>query len=80
MTLKGKSPGDQFFQLHVAKLFGDEVSFETEEVYKKRKESGSELGVILRLCGMTNFTKHSPIGRAFYNPINKPRIINLPNM
>ena len=78
MTLKGKAPGEQFFQLHVSKLWGDEVSFETEEVYKKRKESGSELGIILRLCGMTNFTKHSPIGRAFYNKENKPRIVNLP--
>lgn len=78
MTIKGKSPGEQFFQLHVAKLWGDEVSFETEEVYKKRKESGSELGIIPRLCGMTNFTKHSPTGRAFYKPENKRKVINLP--
>lgn len=78
MNLKGKNPGQGFFQLHVSKLWGDEVSFETEEVYKCRKESGSELGIIYRLCGMTNFVKHSPIGRIFYNPKNQAKIVNLP--
>lgn len=78
MTLKGKAPGEQFYQLHVSKLWGDEVSFETEQVYKARKESGSEVGMILRLCGMTNFTRHSPAGRAFYNQKNQAQIINLP--
>lgn len=78
MTLKGKSPGEQFYQLHVEKLWGDEVSFETEEIYKKRKEALSEKGAILRLAGMTDFTKHSPIGEVFCSLKNKKHIINLP--
>ena len=78
MTLKGKSPGEQFYQLHVEKMWGDEVSFETPEIYKKRRDSGSELGVINRLAGMTNFTKQSPAGKTFYDPKNKEKVINLP--
>jgi len=78
MTLKGKSPGEQFYQLHVSKLWGDEVSFETEEVFKKRQDSVSELGAIIRLAGMTNFTTHSPIGRIFNDLANKIKIINYP--
>lgn len=78
LTLKGKTPGEQFYQLHVKKLWGDEVSFETQEVFEKRKESLSELGAVIRLSGMTNFLRHSPIGKTFYAPENKKQIINLP--
>lgn len=78
MRLRGKAPGEQFYQLHVQKLWGDEVSFETEDVYAKRKESLSEFGAVIRLGGMTNFTRHSPIGKIFYDPDNKDKIINLP--
>lgn len=78
ITLKGKSPGEQFYQLHVEKMWGDEVSFETEEVFKKRRDSGGELGCIHRQAGMTNFTRHSPAGKTFYDPKNKNNIINLP--
>ena len=78
MALQGKEPGNQFYQLHVEKIWGDEVSFETEEVYKKRVESCAELGMIERLAGMTNFTRHSPIGKMFYNPQNKNKIMNYP--
>lgn len=78
LTLKGKSPGDQFYQLHVSKLWGDEVSFETRSVYEKKKESFSELGVVMRLAGMTNFAKYSPIGETFYDGNNKEHVINYP--
>jgi len=78
ITLKGKSPGEQWYQLHVEKYWGDEVSFETEEVFKKRRDSGSELGCIQRLAGMTNFTRHSPSGKTFFDPKNKDKIINYP--
>ncbi len=78
IKLQGKNPGDQFYQLHVAKMWGDEVSFETETVFKKRRDSGSELGVINRQGGMTNFTRHSPAGKSFYDPKNKNKVINLP--
>ena len=78
MTLKGKNPGEQFYQIHANKFWGDEVSFETDKVYKKRKESVSELGAIIRLAGMTDFPRHSPTGKLFTNVDNKKHIINLP--
>lgn len=78
LTLKGKTPGEQFYQLHVKKLWGDEVSFETQEVFEKRKESLSEVGAVIRLSGMTNFVRHSPIGKTFYAPENQEKLINLP--
>ena len=78
ITLKGKSPGEQFYQLHVDKMWADEVSFETEEVFKKRRDSGGELGCIHRQAGMTNFVRNSPAGKSFYDPKNKKNIINLP--
>ncbi len=78
MTLKGKAPGEQFYQLHVDKMWGDETSFETEEVYKKRRDSGGELGCINRLAAMTNFTRHSIAGKAFFDNKNRNNIINLP--
>ena len=78
ITLKGKSPGEQFYQLHVDKMWADEVSFETEEVFKKRRDSGGELGCIHRQAGMTNFTRHSPAGKSFFDPKNKDNVLNLP--
>ena len=78
LTIKGKNPGEQFYQLHAKKLWGEEVSFETQEIYEKRKEAVSELGAIIRLAGMTDFTKHSPIGQSFSDLENKSKIINLP--
>jgi len=79
MNLKAKKdPGDQFFQKHFKKLWGEEMSFETEEVFNKRKESASELGVIERFAGMTNFTKYMPAGQMFYDLKNRGKVINLP--
>lgn len=78
ITLDGKSPGKQWYQVHVDKMWGDEVSFETEEVFKKRRDSVGELGAINRQAGMTNFTKHSPAGKAFYDQKNRNKVLNLP--
>jgi len=78
MTLKGKNPGEQFYQIHAEKFWGDEVSFETDKVHKKRTESESELGAIHRLAGMTDFPRYSPIGKIFTNNKNQKHIINLP--
>lgn len=78
ITLKGKSPGDQWYQVHVEKMWGDEVSFETEEVFKKRRDSVGEKGCIHRQAGMTNFTRHSPAGKSFFDPKNKEKVLNLP--
>jgi len=78
ITLQGKSPGEQFYQLHVDKMWGDEVSWETEEVFKARRDSVGELGCIFRHAGMTNFTRHSPAGKSFYEPRNIKKVLNYP--
>lgn len=78
MNLQSKNPGHQFYGKHMKKLWVEEASFETEKVYDKRKDALSELGAVIRLSGMTNFTKHSPAGKIFYDLVNKSKIINLP--
>lgn len=78
MNLMSKNPGHQFYGKHVKKLWIEEASFESIKVYEKRQDALSELGAVLRLSGMTNFTKHSPAGKAYYNPLNKNKLINLP--
>lgn len=78
ITIFGKSPGSQWYQLHVKKIYGEEISFEQKEAYDKRVEALSELGAVIRLAGMTNFTKHSPIGKEFTDFNNRHKIINLP--
>lgn len=78
MNLTGDNPGGQFFQKHFKRLYIEEASFETDEVFKKRSESISEDGCVFRVSGMTNFTKYSPPGRIFYDIDNKNRLINLP--
>ena len=74
----GNSPGSQFVGKHFKKLWLEENSYETEEIFKLRKESLSEVGAILRQSGMTNFTKQMPAGRVFYDIENKNKVINLP--
>lgn len=78
LNLGSKNPGAQFFQKHLKRLYGEEYSFETEDVYKKRLDSVSEDGCIERLSGMCNFTKHSPPGRLFDDFTKKPWISNYP--
>lgn len=78
MNLQSKNPGHQFYGKHVKKLYIEEGSFETEAVYNKRKDALSELGAIIRISGMTNFTKYSPVGKIFFDPKNKSKVINLP--
>ena len=78
MNILSKNPGHQFYGLHVKKLWIEEQSFESQKVMDKRQDSLSELGAVLRFSGMTNFTRHSPSGKAFYDPKNKNKVINLP--
>lgn len=78
MNVNSKAPGNGFFQKHFRKLWIDEASMETEEVYNKRMDSKSEDGCIIRASGMTNFTKYSPAGKVFYDITKKPWIYNLP--
>ena len=78
MNIVGKEPGKTFVQKHVHVLYIDEASMETEEVYKLRRDSVSEIGCIFRLSGMTNFTRYTPCGRIFYDSSKKGQIINHP--
>jgi len=78
MNIAGENPGGQFFQKHFSRLYIEEASQETEEVYKKRLDSISELGCVYRLAGMTNYTKYSPPGRIFYDYTKKQFLVNYP--
>lgn len=78
MNLTGKQPGNGFFQKHATRMVVEEGSFETDEVYNKRIDAVSENGCVMRVAGMTNFTKYSPCGRVFYDLTKKPRVMNIP--
>jgi hypothetical protein len=78
MNLSGENPGGQFFQKHLTRLYIEEASFETQKVYEKRLDSVSENGCVYRIAGMTNFTKYSPAGKAFYDITRKPLLVNYP--
>ena len=78
MNLNHKNPGHGFYQMHVNKFWGDEVSMEIDKVANKKKETEHDLGAIYRLAGMTDFPKYSPTGKIFHNKANKKHIVNLP--
>jgi len=78
MNVASKDAGRQWFGKHVRKLWIEEASLETDKAYDKRKDSLSEMGAILRISGMTNFTRFTPAGKSFYDPENKNKIMNLP--
>ena len=48
MNLSGENPGAQFFQKHFIKLYMEEASFETQEVYEKRLDSVTEHGCVAK--------------------------------
>lgn len=78
MNVTGKKPGAQFFQKHMTRLYIEEASLETEEVYQKRRDAVSENGCVFRIAGMTNFTKYSPCGKVYYDITQKGTLVNLP--
>lgn len=78
LTLKGKSPAENWYSLHVKKIFGEEVSYEDKKCYEKRVEAVGEDGAVLCLAGMSNITKHSVIGEQFYDWLKKGKSLNLP--
>lgn len=78
MNVASKDAGRQWFGKHVRKLWIEEASLETDKAYDKRKDSLSELGAVLRISGMTNFTRFTPAGKSFYDPENRNKIMNLP--
>lgn len=78
MNILSRNPGQAFFQKHLKRLYIEEASLETDEVFSKRNEAVSEVGCVVRSAGMTNFTKYSPAGRRFYDIKNKDLVCNLP--
>ena len=80
MNLSGTAPGNAFFQKHLHRLYIEEAGFESEEVYAKRIDAVSENGCVYRLAGMTNFTKYSPAGKAFFARENQSKVCNLPQV
>lgn len=47
-NIGSKAPGQNFFGKHVFRLYIEESSLETEQVYEKRKDALSELGAVIR--------------------------------
>ena len=78
MNIASKDSGKQWFGKHCQVQILEESSLENSASYDKRKDAISELGVIIRSSGMTNFTRFLPSGKAFYDPKNKNKILNLP--
>ena len=72
------NPGQQWFGSHSDRIYIEEASLETEEVYDKRKDAISELGAVYRCGGMCDFTPYSPPGKAFYKLENQKHVLNLP--
>ncbi|MHA1437861.1 MAG: LAGLIDADG family homing endonuclease [Promethearchaeota archaeon] len=79
MNINSRNPGNQFFQKHFPVLYIEEASFETEEVFEKRREAISEIGCIYRIAGMTNFTKHSPAGKAYQKALEENLLVSYPH-
>ncbi len=77
--IEGKAKGDQWCQKHVDKDWAEEASYLTSEVTNKKLMAKSELGMIQRLTGMTDFTDLSPVGKLFNDLANKNKIINMPS-
>ncbi len=77
-NLNSTTPGRQWFGKHVPVVYIEEASMETDEVYDKRKDAVSEFGAIFRISGMTDFTPHSPSGKAFYKLENQKWVLNYP--
>jgi len=78
MNLSGSKAGSYFESEHFSKLYGDEMHYETHDVLKLRSDAKSELGVIHRFAGITNFTPDSPAGSIFFDLDKKNWIVNAP--
>lgn len=77
-NLGSTTPGRQWYGKHVFRVYIEEASMETDEVYDKRKDALSEFGAVFRISGMTDFTPYSPAGKAFYKLENQKFVLNLP--
>ena len=77
-NIASKDSGKQWYGKHCQVQILEESSLENSASYDKRKDAISELGVVIRSSGMTNFTRFTPAGKAYYDPNNKSKILNLP--
>jgi hypothetical protein len=77
-NIGSKNPGQNWYGLHVSRVYSEEASLKTEEVASKEKDALSEMGAVFRTSGMTNFTPHSPAGKTFYDQKLRKFVLNLP--
>jgi len=77
-TVKGKSPGENWWGHHTFINFQDEIQAETETAYSHKIDATSDFGVMEILCGIPLITKVSPLGRTIRDRNNKKSLIRLP--
>lgn len=77
-NLGSTMPGRQWYGKHVNRVYIEEASMETDEVYDKRKDALSELGAVFKISGMCDFTPYTPAGKAFYKLENQKFVLNYP--
>ena len=77
-TVKGKSPGENWWGHHTFINFQDEIQAEPESAYSHKIDAVSEFGVMEILCGIPLITKVSPLGRTLRDETLKRNLIRLP--
>jgi len=77
-TVKGKSPGENWWGHHTYINFQDEIQAETETAYSHKIDAVSDFGVLEVLCGIPLITKVSPLGRILHDRTQKANVIRLP--
>lgn len=77
-TVKGKSPGQNWWGHHTFINFQDEIQAETDAAYTHKIDATSDFGAMEILCGIPLITKVSPLGRTLRDRSLKRNIIRLP--
>jgi hypothetical protein len=77
-TVKGKSPGENWWGHHFFIIFQDEIQAETEVAYSHKVDAVSDFGAMEILCGIPLITKTSPLGRTIRDEEMKKKVIRLP--
>lgn len=79
MALSSQNPGGKTESHHAEKIYMDESQSVTEGIMTKMTHAvNPKYGAIFRFAGITEFSKHSPIGRILTDPSEKNNVINLP--
>jgi hypothetical protein len=77
-TIKGKSPGENWWGKHTEFNFQDEIQAETEDAFLKKIDAVGEKGVVENLCGIPLITKVSPLGKLLRDHSRKNSIVRIP--